>query len=279
VVSALEILRAHVEAYLNGARALSKIEEALHVRNESGENYLDDAALMTRLHEALLSLHGHCQYLPMTATLVQRLALAVKNPDDGAHFTKETCNYPRCLAAIQSRLEDELSLALFFRLPPEKKRYFDEPRHGWEEIIDRFPNAVVDVEEMSKCFALSRYAAAVFHSVQVVEAALYELGTFLGVSDHESGWGSVKRELERIAVKQKFGERNKLHQKHFSFIEQMHAVTEALNSAWRNKVSHTRGRLILMTSDFGPDVAEEIMISSRSFMRRLATELPQREIS
>jgi len=233
---------------------------------------------MARLHEALLSLHAHCQHLPVTAKLVQRLALAVKNPGDGAHFTRETCNYPRCLAAIQSRLEDELSLSFFFKLPADKKRYFDEPRYGWEEIIHRFPDAVVDIEEMSRCFALSRYAAAVFHSVQVVETALYELGSFLGVKDHESGWGSVKRELERIVVKQKFGERDELHQKHFLFIEQMHAVTEALNSAWRNKVSHARGRLTLMTSDFGLDVAEEIMISSRSFMRRLATELPQRGI-
>jgi hypothetical protein len=54
----------------------------------------------------------------------------------------------------------------------------------------------------------------------------------------------------------------------------MHGATEALKSAWRNKISHAQGSLTLMTEDFSPDIAEEIMIASRSFMRRLATEMP-----
>jgi hypothetical protein len=64
------------------------------------------------------------------------------------------------------------------------------------------------------------------------------------------------------------------HQNHFAFLEQMHGTIGALNRAWRNKISHAQGRLVLMTSEFSPEVAEEIMVASRSFMWRLATELP-----
>jgi hypothetical protein len=44
--------------------------------------------------------------------------------------------------------------------------------------------------------------------------------------------------------------------------------------AWRNKVNHATGRPIVM-SEFMPEVAEEIIMASRGFMRRLAEGLPR----
>ena len=38
--------------------------------------------------------------------------------------------------------------------------------------------------------------------------------------------------------------------------------------------SHVHGKLFVMTSDFHPEVAEEILVTSRALMRRLATEAP-----
>jgi hypothetical protein len=58
-------------------------------------------------------------------------------------------------------------------------------------------------------------------------------------------------------------------------LEQVHGTVVVLKDAWRNKIGHAHGRLILMRSDFTPDIAEEIMIAARGFMRRLATELPK----
>jgi hypothetical protein len=55
----------------------------------------------------------------------------------------------------------------------------------------------------------------------------------------------------------------------------MQGTVVALKNAWRNKISHVHGRLVLMTADFSPDVAEEITIATRGFMRRLATDLPK----
>jgi hypothetical protein len=53
---------------------------------------------------------------------------------------------------------------------------------------------------------------------------------------------------------------------------------EALKNAWRNKISHAHGKLIVMTGEeFHPDVAEEILTATRAFMRRLAEGLPAKE--
>jgi hypothetical protein len=161
-------------------------------------------------------------------------------------------------------------LALSIR---ESELYRD-PRLGWGEIIKRFPDTVIDIEETSKCFALSRYAAAVFHSIQVVEVGLIELGKLIGVADPRSGWTATTNQLQRI-IKKGHEARTPFEQQHFAFLEQVHGTIEALKNAWRNKVSYAQARLTLLTTDFSPDVAEEVLYATRAFMRRLADELPQ----
>jgi len=140
-------------------------------------------------------------------------------------------------------------------------------------VIDRFPDTVTDIEEARKCFALSRYAATVFHTLQVVGVGLIELGKFMKVNDPKSGWTAVANELKKIVAK-KYEDRTDFERQHFELLEQVQGTVEALKNAWRNKVSHAQGRLILRTKDFSPEVAEEILYASRSFMRRLATDLP-----
>lgn len=274
VVSLLEILRAYADAYVTGTQALVLVQVAITNGQREGKDIRNDAVLMRRLHGHLATLSSHCEHLPMTALKINALLQVIDNLAQTSVWTQTELNFMAQIAEVLSRLRDELSLSLFFKLPLEKKRYFDRPCMGWEEVIARFGDIAGDVEEMSKCFALSRYAASVFHSVQVTEGGLIHLGVFLGVKDPKSGWTAVAGELEKLVVKTAYKDLQDCHKKCFAFLEQMHAVTTALKSAWRNKISHSQGRLILMTSDFSPDIAEEIMIASRSFMRRLATEMP-----
>jgi len=174
---------------------------------------------------------------------------------------------------IVSRLQSELSHKVFFQIRQDAMSLFTEPRKGWGEIIERFPDTVIDIEESARCFALSRYAASVFHSIQVVEVGLIHLGKFLGVNDPLTGWTAVTGELKRL-VNKKYPDKTQFEKDNALFIEQMQGCTEALKNAWRNKISHAQGRLYLLVADFSPDIAEEIMMASRAFMRRLATELP-----
>jgi hypothetical protein len=273
VVNLLEILRSYAQAYAKGADILRLCLDAINAHRERGEDCRKNAPLMKRMREDFWDLSRHCEHLPMTFLALTKIINAVNKPEYYNNLEQAETVFIDLISDVQSRLPDELSLNLFFKLPIEKAKYFDAPRIGWEDAIDRFPEALYDIEEMSKCFALSRYAACVFHSVSAIEAGLEHLGKFLSVTDHQSGWTSVSRELNRI-VNKKYTELNSFEKGNRAFIEQMQGVTEALKSAWRNKISHAQGKLTLMTSEFSPDVAEEIMIASRSFMRRLATEMP-----
>lgn len=177
------------------------------------------------------------------------------------------------ITELRGRLADESSLRTFFVLDAVSAQRYEDPRKGWGEVISRLPDTTSVIEEANKCLALHRYAASVYHVLQVVEVGLMELGTFLGVTDPKSGWTAVCGKLEQI-MKTDYLKRTPMEQEHSAFLEQINATAQVLKDAWRNKISHAHGRLVLMTADFSPEMAEEILTAARSFLRRLATGLP-----
>lgn len=186
--------------------------------------------------------------------------------------------YPRAdlhdrIMMLRSALGVEMNATVFLHVGSANADFFREPRKGWEEVTDRFIDTVSDIEEAAKCFALGRYAAAVHHATQVVELGLIELGKFIGVTDPKSGYTAVTNALKKIKDKN-WKDKTDFERKHHAFFEQVHGTVEPLQTAWRNKIDHAHGRLIVMTADFSPQVAEEILYATRAFMRRLATEMP-----
>jgi len=173
---------------------------------------------------------------------------------------------------LVGRLIDEADDKIFFSLLPREIDFFENFGRGWEAAMGRF-NVRGDVEEASKCFALSRYAASVFHSVQIVEVGLIELGTFIKVADPRSGWTAVSKALDAITQKP-HKTRSRFERKNFEFLEQVQGTVQGLKNAWRNKISHAQGRLVLMTTDFSPEIAEEILFATRGFIRHLAVGIP-----
>ena len=177
---------------------------------------------------------------------------------------------------MRGRIQDEIGVACCLVLSPQEHAWYLRPLEGWEDIVRRFPQATIDIEEAKRCLALERYAAAVFHSCLAVEAGLVVLGTFLAVTDPRPGFTSVTAALSKI-IKKDHGDRTPFEVENFDFIEQVHASAEALKRAWRNKVSHTQGRLVVLSSDFKHDVAEDILSASRAFLRWLAESIPVEE--
>jgi hypothetical protein len=210
-----------------------------------------------------------CKELELTASLatVRRLRKLLSVP------TSTYLEYGELAQEFHGRLEDEMKYRYCWALSVKEAETYERWFKGWELIIDRFPDTLNDIEEAQKCIALSRYPASVFHSIQVIEAGLIELGTFIKVADPKSGWTAVSNELKKIVSKRR-EDLTDFEKQHFQFLEQTHGTVEALKNAWRNKVSHVQGKIILMTREFSPEIAEEILFASRALMRGLATGLP-----
>lgn len=122
--------------------------------------------------------------LELTASLatVRKILTALSEPN---------CTYQqlgKLADELSDRLLDETMGRSFFALSIRETEYYNKWGNGWEAIIARFPDTIIDIEESSKSFAVSRYPGAVFHSLQVVESGLIELGTFIKVNDPKSGW-------------------------------------------------------------------------------------------
>lgn len=178
-----------------------------------------------------------------------------------------------CMLARQS-LMHELEARVFLPVQPEYARYYREPLRDWEEVVDRFPQAISDVEEASKCYALGRYAASVYHLMQTLEHGLLALGVFMQVNDPKSGFTAVSNALQRV-IDKKYQDRTDFERQHFAFFEQINGSVQAMKTAWRNKIDHAQSVPVLLSSDFTPAIAMEIHMATRGFMRRLATDLPR----
>jgi hypothetical protein len=218
-VSLLEILRSYAEAYAEGAHNLALISTLIFKNSVHGTDVRNDKPLLGRLHGHLMNLAEHCEHLPMTALAVKALLTILEREDIMAKWEQPEMVLHTSIATIENRLTDELSLNLFFKLPQDRKKYFDEPLSGWKEVTDRFPETMGNVEEMSKCFALSRYAASVFHAVRAIESGLIPLGTFLGVNDPHSGWTAVTSKLATLVVKTKYTDLSQQFKDCFPFLE------------------------------------------------------------
>lgn len=189
---------------------------------------------------------------------------------DGTHPSSNLHDY---ILIWRAGLMKELEATLFLPVEYSVARFYREPRRDWEEVISRFPEAIDDIEEAGKLYALGRYPASVYHSMQIIEFGLLELGRFMKVNDPKSGFTAVSNALEQL-LKKPYGQLSDFDKQHRSFFEQINFTVQSVKNACRNKISHAEGRAVLMTSDFSPHIAMEIYTATRGFMRRLATELP-----
>jgi hypothetical protein len=279
LVSLLEILQVYVERY---AQCLSFLQSAAN-KVQRLEDFWEEQDFAPMLLQWLMLMHDTCEKdeFPVTKVPVDEvkgmLELAFDEKKSYAklapHFLTGVVLLNQ-LERIRLSFEAELSTKLFFQLPSNRKKWFESSTAGWEKVIERFPDTITEIEEMSKCFALSRYPGAVFHSLMVVETGLIVLGNAIGVTDPKLGWDATSKKLADLMQGG--------HAKYpsslpisFSICEQINQSVQTMKHAWRNKVNHVAGKLFVMRSDVAPDVAEEIVFATRGFMRRLASDLPK----
>jgi hypothetical protein len=268
LITALEILRAHAEAYSDASYSLAMTAQSCSLRSDA----MCDESLVAVIADKLEGLSRHCEYLPVTSVKVGRVLAWLRAPKVAREIISGKM-VGHHLSAIQEVLVDELSTKLFFHVPHERKQQFEEPLKGWEVIVDKFPESIRDVEEMNKCFALSRYTASIFHALQVAEWGAIYVGQFIGVDDHKLGWGATTKGLGDI-IAGGWGKAEQRFKNKFKFLEQINRELNTMVFAWRHKVDHAANRLAIMpNADFTPDVAEHIIQSVKVFMSRLTEEI------
>jgi len=177
------------------------------------------------------------------------------------------------LKELRERMEDELHSSVFLSLTGNESRLYSSPDKEWSGVVYRFSKLRHDIEECSKCFALARYGAAVFHVLLIAEYGVIKVAVLFGVAGDKPGWGALDR-LQRINDRN-WKDKTPLEQQHADFLKNLLPLAFAMKDSWRHKMNHVDNKIEWMDTDFSPEVANDIISATRGFMRRLAADLPK----
>ena len=278
LVSLLEILQVYIERY---AQVLSFLQSSANRVQQLGDDFLDDPDFTVGLLQWLILMDQTCDKdeFPVTwvplAEVKEMLELAFDKKKSyrklAPHLLTPAVLFNQ-LERIRLSFTAELATKLSFQLPSTKKKWFESPTSGWEQIIGRFPDTVTGIAVFFKKKKKKIFPAAVFRLLWRV-TGLIVLGNAIGVTDPKLGWDATSKKLADLIQGGHTKYPSSLPMT-FSICEQINQTLQTMKHAWRNKINHVAGKLFVMRSDFAPDVAEEIIFATRGFMRRLADNLP-----
>ncbi len=163
-------------------------------------------------------------------------------------------------------LTDEAGARLFLYMGESRRYYYESPSEGWNDVLEKFPSARLDIEEASKCYALARYTASVFHSMRILEPALNALAGEFAVSTDRANWHNI---LDQVvaAIEQK-SKAQGAGWTDQQFYSEAAVDLRFFKDAWRNHVMHVR-------KTFDEERALGIYQRVRDLMRHLSTKLSE----
>jgi hypothetical protein len=172
------------------------------------------------------------------------------------------------LGELQKRMEDEFEAQLFLYLPPDDASLYQKPFNDWDNTLaKRQVLASFDIEEGSKCLALHRGTACVYHMMRLMEIAVKDIADALMITlawDDRS-WGKVLNLIKtELDARNKSGDAAWVGQR--VFFEDAFVHLNAVKVAWRNPTMH-------VDKKYDPDRASEIYDMVRIFMEHLYTTL------
>lgn len=169
---------------------------------------------------------------------------------------------------LQGRLTDEMKGMVFLSLNLQETEEYNNPRAGWEAVIDRFPSVVRDVEESGKCLAFGRNTACVFHLMRIMESGLVVHGKSVGVRKKSPTWDAILTAVDRKLNPKPGVKKTERWRKHEPWFAEANSMLRAVKIAWRNPTMH-------VTRAYDEEEAREVYAAVKTFMSHLASKLKE----
>lgn len=165
---------------------------------------------------------------------------------------------------LRGRILDQLDLVWFLALSTDEKDLFEPPQPVFgNQFARKFPSALFDLDEGSKCLAIGRHTACVFHLMRIMEIGIQQLGKKLSIDidpAHET-WHQILLHVNKAinAMPVKTASQKSKKAKYATSSAHLSNV----RIAWRNEVMHPK-------AIYTEEEAKEIFSHTRTFMRNLA---------
>jgi len=160
------------------------------------------------------------------------------------------------LISLSDTIIAELESRSFYYVTSQMVPFYEINQFD-KSVVDEFPDAIDDMEEAGKCYALGRHTASVFHLIRVAEHGLNKISGDYGFHRVES-WGQFLTNLREYALKNKTREKE---------IMVLHAKIGAMKAAWRDDTMH-------VVRHYSAEQSEEIWQAIRHFMTEITGSLP-----
>jgi hypothetical protein len=237
------------------------------IHQHNPNSYIGEGLVKTSV-DCLRTIRDTCNYFELPASeaacddLINLLGLEKQTPKTVQVRLDE----------FRKRMSAELAAHLYFYIPKGDAARYQKPRAGWEEAIEAFPSTTYDSEEASKCVALHRNTAAVFHLMRVTGAGVKALGKSLNEPNVDASrnvtWDNVLARCVR-ELGETFSGKSPEWQSDKQFYAEATTKLLAMKDAWRNPNAHEVGQ------KYTDEEALEVYTTTRSFMRQLAKKLKE----
>ncbi len=207
------------------------------------------------LRDDLTELQRLCTELeaPIAAALTMRASLDLAQQSNWIHVSEK-------FGELERAFDAEVASKGLLYVSTERKRYYSDEAPFGREVNEAFPSAAFDVSEASKCLALDRDTASVFHSMRTLEIGLKTVARDLGVSFEHRNWeniiGDVEKAIAEFTSKKTKPAHWKKGEKHYADLAKEFRYVK---NAWRNHVMHVRDK-------YTPEEALTVFRHVREFM-------------
>jgi hypothetical protein len=212
-----------------------------------------------------------CEKMGLTTTLaqIQRIKPTFVEGSNQVLFHPFT----RDIMEIHTRMLDELQGKHFLYIGNDE-HFFAEPLRDWKRVVARLPQTNDDAEEASKCFALERYGASIFHLMRISEAAALELGKLVDPADHKPQFSSVLKKIDNLVQKTRWQDWPIQAQLHKALFVDVLPRLYAVKDSWRDKFTHFDNHIVPTTATGSRERALDIYNCTLSLMNLIAERLP-----
>jgi hypothetical protein len=186
--------------------------------------------------------------------------------------TLDTMNIDNLCTVITRDISSELSGRVALAISSAKSHFFKDEAAFGVAVQNQFPAATFEISEASKCFAVARYTASVFHLMRVMEIGIKAVSRCLHIPDPtkpaERNWGVILTEIKK-AIETHWSKMGDRQSGDGAFFESVYASLDAVKNPWRNATMHVE-------RVYTDEEAEHIFNAVKGFMQKLATRLNEK---
>jgi hypothetical protein len=150
------------------------------------------------------------------------------------------------LLSLRGSIEHQVAAREFYYVDPDLVEAYKNPLAGWGCVPEKFRHTKPDIEEASKCLALGRDTACVFHLMRVAELGLRRLANRLGVKKignkpvEREQWQKVLTAIHTKAQALRGVTPTARTDKRLTYYSELAFDLQGAKDAWRNHMAHVR---------------------------------------